>query len=59
MVTNLVTMLGVQIGLAYFLSRYTALGVYGIRWAVVSGIVVRGGIYTAYFKHGRWLRKKV
>jgi len=59
MVTNLTTMLGLQIGLAYVLSRYTSLGMYGIRWAVVSGIVARGVIYTAYYHHGRWLSKKV
>jgi Na+-driven multidrug efflux pump len=59
MVTNLTTMLGLQIGLAYVLSRHTSMGLYGIRWAVVSGIVARGIIYTAYYRHGRWLRKKI
>jgi putative MATE family efflux protein len=59
MVTNLTTMLGLQIGLAYVLSRYTPLGLYGIRWAVVSGIVARGIIYTLYYRHGRWLKKKI
>ena len=59
MVTNLATMLGIQLGLAFFLSNYTSFGIYGMRWAVVAGIVVRGLIYTIYFQHGRWLRKKV
>ena len=59
MLTNLLTMIGIQIGLAFYLSRYTSLGVYGIRWAVVSGIVVRGFIYSIYFYQGRWQRKKV
>jgi Na+-driven multidrug efflux pump len=59
MVTNLVSMVVIQLGLAYYLSNYTSLGVYGIRWAVVSGIVARGIIYTIYFKQGRWLHKKV
>ena len=59
MVTNLVSMVVIQLGLAYYLSRYTSMGVYGIRWAVVSGIVARGIIYTWYFHHGRWLHKKV
>jgi putative MATE family efflux protein len=58
MLTNLATMVLVQLSLAYVLSRYTSLGVYGIRWAVVIGIVLRAGIYTAYFRTGRWKRKK-
>ena len=59
MVTNLATMLGIQIGIAYWLSKYTGFGVYGIRWAVVAGIVVRGLIYGIYFWKGRWQHKKV
>jgi len=59
MFTNLLTMWGVQIALAYFLSRHTSLGVYGIRWAIVTGIMVRGIIYPAYFASGRWKRKRV
>jgi putative MATE family efflux protein len=58
MLTNLVTMVFVQLTLAYILPRYTSLGVYGIRWAVVVGIVLRAGIYTVYFKTGRWKHKK-
>jgi putative MATE family efflux protein len=58
MLTNLATMVFVQLTLAYILPRYTSLGVYGIRWAVVIGIVMRAGIYTAYFRTGRWKRKK-
>ena len=58
MLTNLATMVFVQLTLAYFLSRYTSLGVYGIRWAVVIGVVMRAVIYTAYFKTGRWKRKR-
>jgi putative MATE family efflux protein len=57
MLTNLATMVIVQLALAYVLSRYTDLGIYGIRWAVVIGIVIRAVIYTAYFKTGRWKRK--
>jgi putative MATE family efflux protein len=58
MLTNLTTMIFVQLTLAYILPRYTGLGVYGIRWAVVIGIVMRAGIYAAYFKTGRWKRRK-
>ncbi len=59
MVTTLVTMWGVQVPLAYFLSRVTNLGVYGVRWGIVTAIVMRAGIYATYFKMGRWKRKQV
>ncbi len=57
MLTNLATMVFVQLALAYVLSRYTDMGVYGIRWAAVIGIVIRAVIYTVYFKTGRWKRQ--
>ena len=59
MVTTLVTMWGVQVPLAYFLPRFTNLGVYGVRWGIVTAIVMRAGIYGTYFKMGRWKRKQV
>ncbi len=59
MLTNLTTMWGVAIVLAYFLSQVPSLGVYGIRWGIVIGIAVRAIIYSAYFKLGRWKRKKI
>ena len=59
MVTNLTAMWGVAITLAFILSRYTDLGVNGIRWAMVIGIAARAIIYTAYFKSGRWQHKRV
>jgi putative MATE family efflux protein len=59
MLTNLITMWGVQMSLAYFLPKITGLEVYGIRWAIAAGIVVRAIIYPLYFRTGRWKRKKV
>ena len=59
MITNLTSMWGVSISLAFVLSQYTDLGVNGIRWAMVIGIIVRTVIYTTYFKSGRWQRKMV
>jgi putative MATE family efflux protein len=59
MLTNLSTMWGVSITLAYFLPRFTDLGVYGVRWAMVIGILVRAVIYSVYFKGGWWKNKKV
>jgi putative MATE family efflux protein len=59
MITNLTTMWGLSITLAFVLSRYTELGVYGIRWALVAGIAVRAIIYGVYFKMGRWQKRQV
>ena len=59
MLTTLLTMWLVQVPLAFFLPRYTNLGVYGVRWAIVIAIVMRAVIYTAYFRSGRWKHKRV
>ncbi len=59
MLTNLITMFGVQLTLAYFLPQVTSLGVYGVRWAIVTGVLMRAIIYPTYVKLGRWKRKKV
>ena len=59
MLTNLSTMWGVTVTLAYFLPRVPGLGVYGVRWAMVAGIAMRAVIYSVYFKGGRWKHKKV
>ena len=59
MVTTLISMWGVQVPAAYLLTRFTELGMFGVRWGLVSGVVVRASIFTAYFKAGRWKRKQV
>jgi putative MATE family efflux protein len=59
MLVVLFSMFLVQVPLAFFLSRYTGLGVYGTRWAVVAGTVVMAVAYAAYFRAGRWKRKSV
>jgi len=59
MLTTLVSMWGVQVPASYLLTRYTNLGMFGVRWGLVSGIVIRSIIFAVYFKGGRWKRKKV
>jgi len=49
----------VQVPLAFLLSRYTDLQVYGVRWAIVIGIVIGAIALIIYFWSGRWKRKKV
>lgn len=49
----------VQIPLAFLLSRFTGLGMYGVRWATVISFVAGAIAYTAYFWGGRWQNMKV
>jgi Na+-driven multidrug efflux pump len=57
--TTFLTMWLVQVPLAYILPKVTNLGVYGVRWGIVTAIVLRALVYTIYFKLGRWKRKQV
>lgn len=59
MLVSIATMWLVQLPLAYFLSHFTNLGVYGVRWAIVAGTLVGAGVYIIYFRSGRWKRKVV
>ncbi len=59
MIVTLVTLWAIQMPLAFFLSKYTDLGVYGVRWAMAIAVVVRVAIYPIYFKRGRWKNKKI
>ncbi|MEE8414405.1 MAG: MATE family efflux transporter [Dehalococcoidales bacterium] len=59
MLTTLISMWGVQVPAAYLLTRFTNLGVNGVRWGLVSGIVIRAVIFATYFKMGRWKDKKI
>jgi putative MATE family efflux protein len=59
MLVSIATMWLIQLPLAYFLSRFTNLGVYGVRWAIVAGTLVGAGVYIIYFRSGRWKRKVV
>lgn len=59
MLVVLLNMFGIQLPLAFVLSRHTGLGVYGTYWAVVIGTIVLAITYTLYFRHGRWKLKVV
>jgi len=49
----------VQLPLAFLLSRFTSLGVYGVRWAIVISFIVGAIAYITYFWGGRWKNLKV
>ncbi|MBN1189697.1 MAG: MATE family efflux transporter [Dehalococcoidales bacterium] len=59
MLINLAMLWVVQLPLALLLSRYTSLGVYGVRWAIAIGIVLGAIAFIIYFWGGRWKRKMI
>lgn len=59
MIVSLTTSWMVRMPLAYFLPRVANLGVYGVRWAMVAGMLVGTVVFSIYFKLGRWKLKKV
>jgi putative MATE family efflux protein len=59
MIISMVTLWIVQLPLAFFLSRFTSLGMYGVRLAIVTGFIMSAIAYITYFWRGRWKSKKV
>jgi putative MATE family efflux protein len=59
MLISLIILWVIQLPLAFVLSRYTGLGVYGVRWAIVIGLILGATAYIVYFWQGRWKHKKV
>ena len=55
----LLSIFGVQLPLAFFLTRFTSLGVYGTRWAIVISTIVTAVAYAIYFRMGKWKRKRL
>jgi putative MATE family efflux protein len=58
MLISLAVMWLVQLPLAFVFTRYTAVGVFGVRWAIVISFMVGALAYLVYFQRGRWKRKK-
>ncbi len=54
MVVSVAVLLVVTLPLAYFLPQVGTLGVYGVRWAMVSGMVLPAVAFAIYFRLGRW-----
>jgi putative MATE family efflux protein len=49
----------VQLPLAFIVTRYTSIGVLGVRWAIVISFIVGAIAYLVYFWSGKWKHKKV
>jgi Na+-driven multidrug efflux pump len=59
MLVTVFTVWAVQLPLVIFLPKLEGLGVLGVRWAIVSGMLISTAVYVWYFRLGRWKRKKV
>jgi putative MATE family efflux protein len=58
MLISLAMMWIVQLPLAFLLTRFTGLGAFGVRWAMVASFGLGAVAYVIYFKAGRWQRQK-
>ena len=59
MIVTMSTVLVVTLPLAYVLSKYTSLGVFGVRWGMAIEMVVQAIIFIIYFRTGKWKTKYV
>ena len=59
MVISLVASWAVTLPLAYFLPRVMDLGVLGVRWGLVAGLLLQAVASAVYFRLGRWKQKRV
>ena len=59
MIFSLITAWVVQVPLAFFLPKVGDLGVFGVRWAMSAGFIVGSVLFLAYFRTGRWKRRRV
>jgi putative MATE family efflux protein len=59
MIITLAMLWIIQLPLAFLLSRFTGMGVYGVRWAIVISFIVGAIAYIGYFWGGRWKNKIV
>ena len=59
MLVGILSVWGLQVPLAFILPKSTGWGVDAVRWAMVVPVIVGAIVYTAYFRAGRWKRKRV
>jgi Na+-driven multidrug efflux pump len=59
MIVSIMVIWIVQLPLAFFLSRFTGLGIYGIRWAMAAGTAASTIAYLVYYLSGRWKTKTI
>jgi putative MATE family efflux protein len=58
-IINLLTLWGLQIPVAYVLSRWSGLGLVGIWWARAMANVANAALFAIVFRRGRWKEREV
>ena len=59
MVINLITLWGVEVGLAFVLSRWAGMGASGVWWGRAASGLANGLLFAIWFKRGKWKLKIV
>ena len=59
MVLALISQWGLQLPLAFVLSRYTSLGVNGLWWAFPISNIIIAGIVIVWYRKGSWKKKRI
>ena len=59
MIITILSLWGLQVPLAVFLSRIWQPPTQGIWWAIVTAFVVQGLLVAGWFETGRWKHRKV
>jgi putative MATE family efflux protein len=59
MAINLLTLWGMEVPIAYALSRWQGLGVNGVWWGRAAANLANGLLFALWFRRGRWKLKEV
>ena len=59
MLITLGTMWGLELPLAWYLTRSAEVGQLGVAWAMLAVMLVRPLLYVPYYYSGRWMRARV
>ncbi len=59
MMVNLLTLWGIEVTLAYGLSRWLGMGVTGVWWGRAAATAANGLLLALWFRLGRWKRREV
>ena len=59
MIIELLKTWAITLPLAYILPKFTDIGVDGIWWSIVIGLITGAAAYVIYFRLGIWKRKKL
>jgi Na+-driven multidrug efflux pump len=59
MAVNLITLWGLEVPVAYGLSRWLGLGVTGVWWGRAIANLANGLLFVLWFRRGRWKDREV